>query len=62
MDKPAKLPTQADIKKAIKGAFQGGADRVRLEAAGFVIEATRGNADTVTENPLDHWRRRHGEG
>jgi hypothetical protein len=57
-----KLPTQADLKKVCKAAFDSGADRVRLEVAGFVIEATKDSAASVVTSPLEHWRRANGQG
>lgn len=59
---PHKLPSQADLKKVCKAMFDGGAKHVRLEVAGFVIEATRETAEAVASNPLDHWRRTNGQG
>lgn len=57
-----KLPKQADLKKVCKAVFDSGADRMRLEVAGFVIEATKDSASGIVANPLDHWRRSNGEG
>lgn len=59
---PHKLPSQADLKKVCKALFASGAQHVRLEVAGFVIEATKETAEDVTANPLDHWRRTNGQG
>lgn len=55
-----KLPSQAELKKVVKAALEGGAGQVRIETALMVITATKDNADRVVSDALHHWERKNG--
>jgi hypothetical protein len=56
------LPKQADIRKAIKAAFDAGSEHARIVVGGFVIEASKQTFQSADISPLDGWRKQNGQG